>query len=195
MWREGKRRKTNPFPISQTCKYCPLCVKEVLNWLGMKWTLDRKAASLLDSVLPWRSAIVVSFPVGEFSLSKPGLYFIEQPRLKGTLKDHLIHPFMGKRARMRLSSIPNSSILKTSSDGGTISLRKSFWWLIVLTIKKFGDLWAVAGPEKWFGFLILLPFGWLWTIYFTSASYCLLLYKLVINHTTWQGRFNKLQAL
>jgi len=41
---------------------------------------------------------------------------IKKARLEGTSKDHLVQPFIGKGAQMRLSSTLPSCVLKTSSD-------------------------------------------------------------------------------
>lgn len=52
-------------------------------------------------------------------------------------EDHLVQPFIGKGARVRLSSTLSSSILKISSDGNfTTSLGRLLQWLTVLNEKK-----------------------------------------------------------
>lgn len=63
---------------------------------------------------------------------------MEQPRLEGTLKDHLVQCFVGKGAQMRFSSTLSNPILKTSIDEDpTTSLGRLLPWTIVLTVKKF----------------------------------------------------------
>lgn len=50
---------------------------------------------------------------------------VEQPRLEGTSKDHLVQLFVGQGASMRLSYLSNP-ILKTSTEGDyTVSLGSS----------------------------------------------------------------------
>ena len=73
---------------------------------------------------------------------------IEQPMLEGTTKDHLIQPFVGKRASMRLSSTLPNCILETSSGRhSTMSLGRLFHWLITLIVKNFCLIsrWNISG--------------------------------------------------
>lgn len=59
------------------------------------------------------------------SFIKDGL--IEQPRLKGTKKDHLVQALVGKGAWMKLLSSLSSHVLESPSNvGSTMSLGRLF---------------------------------------------------------------------
>lgn len=61
----------------------------------------------------------------------------EHPRQEGTLKDHLVQPFVGKGYQMRLSCILFNHILKTFGDGNsTTSLGRLLQWMADLTGKN-----------------------------------------------------------
>lgn len=59
------------------------------------------------------------------SFIKDGL--IEQPRQKGTTKDHLVQPLVGEGAWMKLLSTLSNHVLKSPSNGDSTAL----------TVKKF----------------------------------------------------------
>ena len=119
-------------------KFCPSLVtkktwKLLYLFIWFNWSCNLKIVTV------WLLTVLTIFCVCSFIFFFwwPDFYVVEQPRLEGILKDHLVQPFVGKGAR-RDYVAPCPIDLENLWLWGLylVSLGRLFQWLIALAVES-----------------------------------------------------------